>query len=383
MLIVQTPTTMVDAPTKELHAQTPHRRVHQGGNKKRTHIGEYPMMIQAETIQPQERTRSSTPGRKPISNEQQRISARQLVKAGVAQHMDGNYDEAIKSFQAALKAQILHYGADHLMVAHTYANIGAVYLKQGQLDLAGEALHKSLETKEQLRALCDDENARRKISVADVLNNLGNLAYRQGNFMQSMQFYRQNLRELRGREAPADKDLANALHNMGRLHVIRKEWDAASSILTQCQKVEEELFGPKSLQLADTLELIGYVHLSNRCYDNAMIAFSEALSIHQRHLGAVHENVATALINVAMVMEGQGSLKNACHTYATARDVFRKLGVPEDNRSLQVASRSYESLKWRIRNDKSKSENKGESAEERESLDQHVSRGQYASEKRD
>lgn len=303
--------------------------------------------LQAEEIQPQDHKRSGLLNKRRQVPDERQIN--QLMKTGVEQHRKGEFEEAIKSFQTALKGQLLQYGGDHPTIAHTLGNIGAVFLRQGEMAKAGEALQKSLEIKEQLRAKCKTDEERREIPLADVLNNLGNLAFLRGNYVQSMQFYRQNLRELREREIP-DKDLASALHNIGRLNVIRQEWDGASSILAQCQKVEEDIYGPKSLELADTLELIGYVHFSNNCHDNAMIAFSDALSIHQRHLGAVHENVGTALVNVAMVMEALGNLENACQTYETARDVFRSVKVDETTHAgFSAAKRGHENLMMRIR----------------------------------
>lgn len=314
------------------------------------------MTVQPEEIQPIDPKRPTTPKKQRQSTEERKATSRELVKTGVEYHKNGEFEQAIQLFQDALKLQTLEYGGDHPIVAHTLSNIGSVYLRQGRLILAEEALLKSLEIKEQTRAKCQDDEEKQKIAVSDVLNNLGNLAYLQGNYTKSMQFYRQNLRELRKRGAP-DTDLANTLHNIGRLHVIRQEWDAASSILTHCQKVEEALYGPKSPQFADTLELIGYVHLTHKSYDNAMIAFSDALSIHQRNLGAVHENVATALVNVAMVMEGQGNLKHACQTYETARDVFREIEVDKTHRGLLAAQRGYENLKTQLRNEKRKEGN--------------------------
>jgi tetratricopeptide (TPR) repeat protein len=387
---------IIDTPTSEFHGHLQSWQKYQAastGKKELSNVGRFSMSdsvsLQAEEIQPQDRQRLP-PKRKQFLDERQ---IKQLVKTGVEHHRNGDFKEAIESFQAALKGQLLQYGGDHPTIAQTLGNIGAVFLRQGELAKAGEALQKSLDITEQLRAKCQDDKERRGIPLANVLNNLGNLAYLQGNFAQSIQFYRQNLRELRRREFP-DSDLATALHNIGRLHVIRQEWDGASSILAQCQKVEEDIYGPKSLELADTLELIGYVHFSNKCLDSAMIAFSEALSIHQRHLGAVHEHVAAALINMAMVMEALGNLKHACQTYETAREVFKSVGVDEKaHRGFQAAKQSHENLQMRILYEKKKEEKKsafafqpispGAERDERESLDQLYDYGDSSWERRD
>ena len=277
------------------------------------------------------------------------IDSQNLVKTGVELHQQGKYERALWFFQEAIKSQILEYGGDHPFVAQTLANIGSVFLRQGHLVIAEDALKSALEIMEQARARCNSDEERQQIPISDVLNNLGNLAYLEGSYMKSMQFYRLNLRELR-RWGIVDGDLADTLHNIGRLHVIRREWDAASTILTKCQQVEEKIYGSASPQVADTLELIGYVYLSQECYDNAMVVFSDALTIHQRHFGAINENVATGLTNVAMVLGAQGNFDAAIQTYQAAKDVFLSIpGVSEEHRPYRVACRGMATLKARAK----------------------------------
>lgn len=280
-----------------------------------------------------------------------------LVKQGVECHQNGQYDEALKYFQAALEVQVEQKGEIDPIVAHTMANIGAVVLRQGRLSMAQSMLEKALEMKEYLRDRATNEEEKAKIPVADVLNNLGNLAYLHADYEKSMDFYCQALGDL-SMHSDLDKNLANTLHNMGRLHVIRQEWDSAFRILAQCRDIEIELFGSRSPELAGTMELIGYVHLSKESFHEAMALFSEALSIHQEHLGSVHENVATALVNIAMAMEGQGDFKNACHTYATSKEVYKQLNLGKEHRGFKAAIRGYDKMISQLHADQRKSNNR-------------------------
>jgi len=276
------------------------------------------------------------------------IKSESLVKKGVEMHQKAQYEKALWCFQEAIKSQVLEYGSDHPVVGQTLSNIGSVYLRQGRLLLAEDALKAALEIMEQARARCQTEEERQAICISDVLNNLGNLAYLEGSYTKSMQFYRQNLGELR-RWDIIDEDLADTLHNIGRLHVIRREWDAASGILAQCQQTEERIYGSGSPQVADTLELIGYVCLSQEYHDNALVMFSEALTIHQRHFGPINENVATGLTNVAMVLGAQGNFDAAFQTYQAAKDVFQSIpGVAENHGAYKVACRGVDNLRARM-----------------------------------
>jgi tetratricopeptide (TPR) repeat protein len=186
------------------------------------------------------------------------FSALSLIKRGVEHHHNGEYEDALRTFQVALKTQRNVLGEQNPAVAHTLANIGAVFLRQGQLCLAGEALEKALQMKKSFSNNCKDEGTKSKIVYADVLNNLGNVAYLRGHYPLSMYFYRTGLKELRKRKE-VDRELANVLHNIGRLYVIKEEWDVALSVLSQCLRIEEDLHGKNEVALAGTIELIGFV----------------------------------------------------------------------------------------------------------------------------
>jgi tetratricopeptide (TPR) repeat protein len=322
-------------------------------SKEQRSVSSFVITSQPQFVQPQEPVKVQQDKPEPQKKSPQNDVAYDLVKSGVEHHKNGELVMALKAFQAALQVQMLSIGEEHPFIAHTLANVGAVYLKQGQLFLASEALEEALEMKKRLRDHCDDEAGKSKIIIADVLNNLGNVAFLRGDYALSLYFYRTVLKDLRSSDGP-DNELANALHNIGRLNVLKEEWDAALSVLTEALRIERELYGPKNVLVGDTLELIGFVRLSSGDHDDAMISFSEALSIFQAKYGAVDPNVATSLVNVAMVMERRGELQGAWHAYVTARDVFVKLGVENSHRGLRAACRSIEAIELLIESGKQK-----------------------------
>jgi tetratricopeptide (TPR) repeat protein len=319
--------------------------------QKRSEVSSFAITSQPQFVQPHQEPVKVQQEAKPVEPQKksgpQNVVAYNLVKSGVEHHKNGELVMALKAFQAALKVQMLSIDEEHPFIAHTLANIGAVYLKQGRIFLAGEALEEALEMKKRLRDNCDDEAEKSKILIADVLNNLGNVAFLRGDYALSLYFYQTVLKDCRLRDGP-DNELANALHNIGRLHVLKEEWEDALSVLTETLRIERELYGPKNVLVVDTLELIGFVRLSSGDHDDAMISFSEALSIFQAKYGAVDLNVATSLVNIAMVMERRGEFQGAWHAYVTARDVFVKLGVEYSHRGLRAACCSIEAIEHLI-----------------------------------
>lgn len=266
-----------------------------------------------------------------------------FVEEGLALHTKGDYNKALKAFQSALKSQMTTVPGPG--IAQTLANIGAVYLRQGRLFLAAEALEESLRLKKMFK-----KELGRRICMADVLNNLGNLAFLRGDGALSISYYQSAVKDIRfgGNKPSEDIFLAQAKHNIGRISVLQGEWDTALTTLTQCLRIEQDLYGSKHIESAETLELLGFIYLSSGDYDNAMISFSEVLSLYQKKFGVVNTDVAKSLMNIGMVMESQCQLKEAWHSYATARDVYRKVGVDVSHRGLKVASQNIQNIERQL-----------------------------------
>jgi tetratricopeptide (TPR) repeat protein len=289
-----------------------------------------------------------------------------LVECGVEHHTRGEYELALKAFRAALKAQRLNLGTEHLCIAHTLGNIGAVYLRQGKLFLAANNLDEALRTKIKFRTKEQDPK-NSNISLAGILNNLGNIAYLRGDYERSHKYYKSTLKDLRSSSSSSSSSsnrkavqqsqihLAHALHNIGRLHILQHEWFTARSVLAECHRIEVQVHGPRDLLLVDTLELLGYVHFCSSSLKNdslhlAMTAFSEALTILRHGHGKVHPAVATCLLHIGMVLEARGDLQDAWDMYSRAQDIFlRSSGTTNgSHRGLDVAQRSMAKMEQKL-----------------------------------
>jgi tetratricopeptide (TPR) repeat protein len=278
-----------------------------------------------------------------VQTQQTGTSSRLLINEGIAYHKKGQYSMALKSFLSALKSQMIDRSKDHPFVANTLANIGSTYLRQGCHQQATEALHEAMGMMQRLRRQCKSKKEMAQFKLSGVLNNLGTVYYLQGDHKLGLEYYRKALNDSRAYGA-SKKEICNAMHNIGRLGVLDQDWEAAVSMLSECLRMEKELYGNQSMVVVDTLNLIGFVHFSNEAYDAATVVFAEALSIVHSNCGLVHEKVATSLLNVGMVLEHQGRLKEALHTFSTARDVFERIGVYGDHRGARVARESIENI---------------------------------------
>ena len=350
-------------------------------------IYQYPQIAVQQNTHDEKRdcNNSTTTYQKNVEEEENGSSTwNVLINDGVEKSRKGQNNEALESFQAALREQRKFSGKqvnddDH--IANTLANIGSIYLKQGRLFLAAEALEEALSMKKKVRDFQVDEEGRNRIQLVNVLNNLGNVAFLRDDYSLSLKYYKESAEEAKKIMAttspPGNEDegqLANVLYNMGRLYVLKGEWDAAIAILNDALTVPSNmiLYHKSSDLLADTMELMGFAYFSTGDLDNALIYFSEALSLCQssdnhNHSNSNHETstagdatrakgrvaaenprAAISLVHVAMVMEKRGQTKQAWRAYTAARDIFVKFNLDGDHPCYRAARRSIALLEKNV-----------------------------------
>ena len=160
-----------------------------------------------------------------------------LIETGVSHYTKGEYDLALNSFMEALKTQRgSAQGGKGICVALTLGNLGAVYLQQGNIVEAERVLQESLEIKKRLAP---------SMLMADTLNNLGNCANMQGDYVNSCMFYEDALEEIRSKYGPRADEI-NALFNIGRLEIQREHWTKAMIALSDACRMAKEHYGSNS-----------------------------------------------------------------------------------------------------------------------------------------
>ncbi len=279
-----------------------------------------------------------------------------LINEGVEYYQDGNYTYAMKSFKSVLKSEAIRrsQGRDPL-VAKMLANMGSIYLRQNLLDHAIESLDKAVRMMQRSTIPYKTINRGQQLvpsnkAQAWVWNNLGTAKFLKGDYKGSLDCYWQAIKDAKQHDGePNKKDMANAVFNIGRIAILQKDYTLALSSLRNSLLLETQLYGAKSKESIDTLNMIGFAYYSTKKYKQAMSIFKEALSIITTNFGAVHEKVAESLVNAGMVFEKEGDLKEALRCFSTARTVCEKSGLDERNSTLQTVTRSVNEIEDKIR----------------------------------
>ena len=261
-----------------------------------------------------------------------------LVDSGVKHYSLGKYDEALRDLTNALQAQRVTVGAEHICVAHTLSNIGAVLLKLERYSIAEECLQEALVIKEKQR------EEQPYLTIADTLNNLGNTAFLIGDFDRALPFYERALEEYTaGPVSGTAGDIADVLYNMGQAHCFRNDFYDALSKFSEAVELLVKVRGRDNSDIAEIIEKIGAINLYLKRYEDAMEDFEEALRVTRLALGSYHADVAPCLYHIGLVHEAQGLHRLAFQSYEEALDVYQSNCI--DNASVQTVRNKINALK--------------------------------------
>ncbi|MBI4781362.1 MAG: tetratricopeptide repeat protein [Oscillatoriophycideae cyanobacterium NC_groundwater_1537_Pr4_S-0.65um_50_18] len=153
---------------------------------------------------------------------------------------------------------------------------------------------------------------------------------------------------------PNDPLLAGLYNQMGRIYAGRLERGEAQDYRTEAARAIEYFEKAISLQaepgqeldLANSLNWLGYLYKSQGRYSEAEALYVQALELRQRLLGEEHSAVANILNNLAGLYDSQGRYSEAEPLYVQALEMSKRLlgeDHPDVANSLNNLAGLYES----------------------------------------
>jgi len=139
-----------------------------------------------------------------------------------------------------------------------------------------------------------------------------------------------------GRDAAATSILAEAINNMGSLHLARGEFAAAEPLFREAIEVNRQRLGKLHPSIATNLDNLAQALQGKGDLAGAENAFSEAIAIRRELLGAQHPELATSLHNLAVLQFARGN-REACETaLRESLAIFRETYGPTHSDTLTV-----------------------------------------------
>ncbi len=240
------------------------------------------------------------------------LQARLAEEYGRLYELQGNYEQALASLQAALT----HYTqtGNQVRQARTIGAIGNVYWRMASFP---EAIHHFR------RALAIATNLGNQAHQAVLLSNIGIVHADLSEFDQALHYYEQALAidTALGNRA----HIARHTHNIARIYRLQGQYPLAIDYFTQALHTAEALGLRRGVSLCLTNMGIAYKEMGQ--YDQAELCYQRALHLSQE-LG-LQEGVANNLGNLGTLQRKMGQFAAAHNYYTQALQLSRAIGYRE------------------------------------------------------
>ncbi|CAF0971181.1 unnamed protein product [Didymodactylos carnosus] len=169
--------------------------------------------------------------------------------------------------------------------------------------------------------------------LSAVYNQLGNVYYRKGEVDLALE---NSLRafELRQKLLPSDHPhLAGSLNNLGGIYLLKGDLGKAMTCCTQVLVMNEKNYPNDHVCKTNTLATIGLIYKAERQYDAALDFMKKAFQMRKRLLPDSHPLIADGLYKIASVYENKLDYKNSLDYYHQAFEMMEK-ALPNDHEHL-------------------------------------------------
>ncbi len=238
---------------------------------------------------------------------------------GLIYNKRGDLDEAERMHRKALEISE-RLGHQEGMAAD-YGNLGVIYCTRGDLDEAERMLRKALEIHERLG---------NKEGMAIDYGNLGSISRMRGDLQGAEQTLREALEisERLGRQ----ERMANEYGNLGLIYRARGDLDEAERMHRKALEIDEQLGHQQGMAI--TYGDLGVIYRMRGDLDEAERMHRKALAINE-YLGH-QQGMAADYGNLGLIHEMRKEVDQAREFAAKARDLFAKIGIPDEASKAQA-----------------------------------------------
>jgi len=217
--------------------------------------------------------------------------------AGILAYQRGDYAEATKQFEAALK-EAQDFGEQDPRLATSLNNLAWVYDAQGNYGEAGPLYKRSLAIRE--KALGPEHP-----DVAQTLSNLALLYQSQVRYGEAEPLYKRSLAIREKALGPEHREVATSLNNLAALYESQGRYGEAEPLFKRALAIDEKASGPEHPDVALGLNNLAALYDAQGRYAEAEPLCKRALAIKEKALGPEHPQVATSLSDLAALYDAQ------------------------------------------------------------------------------
>ena len=242
------------------------------------------------------------------------IAADAMVALGSVLEAKGNYPEAVKVLEEALRLRPRSDVPD-TDTAINLRELANVNFYQGHYTVA-ESLNR------QVLAMHRMLYGEKHPEVAEDLNNLGAIQNEIGNLHEAETQYRRALAITEQWYGVQHPKAAEDLTSLGRTLIREKKYTDAKPVLERALEIQKAVHGHDHPTVASALNELGNLASVQQEYVEAEARFSEALQIWRVVYGNAHQFIGVGLSNLGSVYMGKKDYIRAEDMYRQALQVF-------------------------------------------------------------
>jgi serine/threonine protein kinase len=162
-----------------------------------------------------------------------------------------------------------------------------------------------------------------------VLNNLGFIAYLQGNYLEAEALCSQALAAQRRVLGPEHPDTLGSMNNLAVVYERQGKNAQAEALHSQTLEIQRRVLGPEHRETLTSMNNLANVYDSEGKNAEAETLRSQILEIRRRVLGPEHPHTLSSMSNLANSYQSQGKYAQAEALQSQALEIRRRVLGPE------------------------------------------------------
>ncbi|CAF1293724.1 unnamed protein product [Adineta steineri] len=238
----------------------------------------------------------------------------------------GEYSKALSYHEKALNIYEKILPPNYPSLASSYNNIGLVYDNMREYSKALSYYEKALDTYEKTLPSNHPD-------LATSYNNIGSVYMSMGEYSKTLPYYEKALDIFQKCLPPNHPSLAASYNNIGTVYNAKKEYSKALSYYEKALGINEKILPPNHPDLVNYYHNIGLVYDNMREYSKTLPYYEKALNIYEKTLPPNHPDLAISYNSIGSLYKNMEEWSKALPYYEKALDIYEKI-LPANHPTL-------------------------------------------------
>jgi tetratricopeptide (TPR) repeat protein len=257
------------------------------------------------------------------------ISANVILEATLflskVKGFQGDYLESYKLLQQSRELSGFIDSSDdidsHNMYDEILNDLGVMAWRQGDYKRAEQYMREALE-------IAVKRYARDHPCWATGLCNLGSLYNAQGKYKKAEENFLSALEILKRCYGLHHPDVASASNNLGLVYSDMRNFEKAEYFLKQAYDIRKKILRVNHPDYASSLNNLGLLYAETAVFQRARELLTESLKVHEKNYGKFHQDYLVALNNMGLLNAHEGNSQEAERIYKIVIKERRKVLHP-------------------------------------------------------